>query len=201
MALTSTPYGVLVISDQTGLAPRPLRIESGIASGYASNIFKGQPVLLSATTGTLQAVTNPGGTPQAIYGIFFGCEYTPLGGRPTESPFWPAGTVIDPTQDFHVYITPCWQPSIRLQCQADGSVAQAGLGSGFNFTNLGAGSTFTGLSACTVGAAGVPSGSQAQLALTEFYEGVNSTIGDAFTDLILTNAYPQIGFRGQNSIG
>ena len=201
MALTSSPYGVLVISDQTGFAPRPQRIESGIASGYATNIFKGQPVWLNPATGTLQAVTNPGGTPQAIYGIFMGCEYTPLGGRPVESPYWPGGTTIDPTNDFHVYITPCWQPGLRLQCQADGSVAQAALGSGFNFTNLGAGSTFTGLSQCTVGAAGVAAGSQAQLALIEFATGVNDTIGDAFTDLIFTNAYPQIGFRGQNSIG
>ena len=54
-----------------------------------SNIFKFQPIKLVAATGTLQAVTNPGGTPDQIYGIFAGVEFTPLGGRPTVSPFWP----------------------------------------------------------------------------------------------------------------
>lgn len=201
MASTSSPYGISVISNQVGVAPRPLRIPNGIVSGYASNIFKGQPVKLVAATGTIQAVTNPGGTPDALYAVFDGVDYTPLGGRPAVSPFWPAGTTIDTTQDFFVYVYPLWLDSVRLQIQADGAVAQALLGSGFNFSNLSAGSTSTGLSACTVAAAGVAAGSQAQLALVEFATGINDTIGDAYTDLICTVAYPQVGFRGQNSIG
>jgi hypothetical protein len=47
----------------------------------------------------------------------------------------------------------------------------------------------------------VVAGSQAQLALVEFATDITSTIGDAYTDLICTVAYPQVGFRGQNSIG
>lgn len=201
MALTSTPYGVEVISDQTGFAPRTQRIPLGITSGYAANIFKGQPVWINPATGTIQAVTNPGGTPQALFAIFDGVEYTPIGGRPAVSPFWPASATYDTGYDMFVYVYPCWNPGVRLQVQADGSVAQASLGSGFNFTNLANGNTTTGLSACTVGAAGIVSGSQAQLAFIEFATGVNDAIGDAFTDMIFTVAYPQIGFRGQNSIG
>ena len=201
MASVSSPYGCQVISDQGGFAPRPYRIPFGIASGLASNIYKGQPVKLVAASGTITPCTNPGGTPDALYGIFDGVDYTPLGGRPTVSPFWTAGTVYDATQDMLVYLYPMWIPGYRIKVQADGSVAQTLLGSSFNFTNLGNGSTITGLSQCTVGAAGVVAGSQGQLTLTEFATDVSSAIGDAFTDLILTVAYPQVGFRGQNSIG
>ena len=202
MAATASPYGIQVISDQVGFAPRPARIVNGITNGLAQNIFKGQPVKLNPLTGTLLPCTNPGGTPDQIYGVFMGVDYTPLGGRPTESPFWPAGATVDTTQDFLVYYYPLWLPSSRIRIQADGSVGQVSLGSGFNFTNIGAGSTFTGSSQATVGAAGVAAGSQAQLTLVEFYDTqVLDTIGDAFTDLICTVAYPQVGFRGQNSIG
>jgi hypothetical protein len=200
MAATASPYGIQVISDMVGVAPRLMRQVSGIVNGYGSNIFKGQPIKL--VNGYIQPCTNPGGTPDPIYGVFDGVDFTPLGGRPTESPFWAAGTNVDTTQDFLVYYYPLWMPSARVKIQADGSVAQALMGSGFNFTNIGNGSTFTGSSQATVGAAGVPAGSQAQLALVEFYDTqVLDTIGDAFTDLICTIAYPQVGFRGQNSIG
>lgn len=200
MASTSSPYGAQPISDQIGV-PRPLRIPNGIASGLASNIFKFQPVKMVAATGTITPLTNPGGTPDTIFGIFMGCEFTPTGGRPAESPFWPSGTSYDTTLDMFAYVIPMWIPGTRIAVQADGAVAQALLGASFNFSNLSSGSTFTGLSACTVAAAGVVAGSQGQLTLIEFATNVNDTIGDAFTDLICVVSYPQISFVGKTSIG
>lgn len=200
MAATSSPYGCQIVSDMSG-TPRTLRIPFGIASGLASNIFKYQPVKLVPATGTVTAVTNPGGTPDPIYGIFAGVEYTPVGGRPTESPFWAGGTTYDSGYDMFVYIWQAWMPGTRFQIQADGSVPQTLLGSSFNFSNLAAGSTQVGLSQCTVAAAGVQAGSQGQLTLVEFANSVGDAPGDAFTDLICTMAYPQIGYAGVNSLG
>lgn len=207
MALTSSPYGVQVVSDLTG-TPRTQRMPFGIANQYNSNIFKFQPIKLIPATGTLAAVTNPGGTPDALYGIFAGVEFTPLGGRPAVSPFWPAGTNYDPGYEMFVYYWPLWVPGLRLRVQADGPVPQTMMGSQFNFSNLAAGNTQVGLSQCTVGAAGVAAGSQGQLTLIEFDtqtsdagEPQGAPGGDAFTDLICTVAYPQVGFRSQNSIG
>ena len=202
MAATSSPYGVQVVSDMAGVG-RTARIPFGITSGYASNIFEFQPVKLNPATGTLNAISNPGGTPDPIYGIFAGVEYCPLGGRPTESPFWPAGTVFDPNYQMFVYYWEAWLPSTRFLVQADGSVPATLLGSSFNVTNIAAGSTSIGLSQCTVGAAGVPAGAQGQFTLVEFapQNGDPDNGGDAFTDLICTIAYPQVGFRGQNSLG
>lgn len=201
MAATSSPYGAQVISDQASGMANQIRIPMGIASGLASNIFKYQPVKLAVATGTITPVTNNGGVPDAIFGIFGGVEYTPTGGRPAVSPFWASGTVYDTTLDMWAWVWPMYLPGSRIQVQADGAVAQALLGSSFNFTNLTAGSTFTGQSACTVGAAGVAAGSQGQLVLVEFGVNVGDAVGDAYTDLICTVAYPQVGFAGQNSIG
>lgn len=200
MASTSTPYGFQPISDQSGPAARTLRMQNGVASGYGTNIFKGQPVTMNPATGTLQAVTAAG---QQIWGIFNGAEFAPLGGRPTESPFWPGGMVIDPSIDFFIYVIPAWIPSMRFRVQADGSVGQPFVGQQFNISNATAGNTTTGLSAATVAAAGVAVGVQGQFVLSEFFDntGVYGTIGDAFTDLIVQVAYPQVVGGFQPSIG
>ena len=195
MAISSSPYGVQPISSGSGTV-RAERMPNGIASAYGTNIFKWDPITLTA--GLITKVAS-GTVP--IFGFFAGVEYTPLGGRPAVSPFWPAGTVVDPTYDFLVYYWPAWLPDLRVKVQADGSVAQALMGSGFALNNLTAGSTSTGLSACTVAHAGVASGTQAQLAFVEFATDVGDAPGDAYTDLICTVAYPQVGFAGQTSIG
>lgn len=197
MSSVSAPYGFQPISDQTG-TPRPLRIPYGIASGLASNIFKYEPVFIAIATGTVTPWT---ATTDKIFGVFAGVEYTPTGGRPTVSPFWASGTTYDSSLDMFVYVWPTWTPGARFVVQADGTVAQALLGSGFNGSNFSAGSTSTGLSAATVAAAGVAAASQAQWALVEFFPGSNNAIGDAFTDLIVSCAYPQVVSGFQTSIG
>lgn len=202
MAGASSPYGLQPISDQSGIV-RPLRIPLGIASGLASNIFKYQAVklikpLATANSGTLTPVT---ATTDQIFGVFAGVEYTPTGGRPTVSPFWPSGAVYDSTADMFAYIWPAWTGSMRFQIQADGAVVQGKLGMGFNISNFTSGSTTIGQSTCTAANAGVAQSSQAQLVLVEFAPGVNDAVGDAFTDLIVQIAYPQVVAGYQTSLG
>ena len=206
MALTANPYGFQLISDQSGPHPRRVRIPNGIASGQSGNIFKGMPVTLNAATGTLLPVTL---ATQRIYGIFDGVEYTPLGGRPAVSPYWPSASVWDPAFDMFAYIYPGWVPTYRFKVQADGSVPQTLLGSQFvisNFTN-GITAGGVGLSQATVAAAGVAVNLQGQFVLTEFATDVavggggQSLPGDAFTDLIVAPAFPQIGPGSTTSIG
>lgn len=200
MASTSSPYGLQPISDGVG-TPRTLRIPYGITSGLASNIFKFTPVFINVTYGTVTPCT---ATTDKIFGVFAGVEYTPTGGRPTVSPLWASGTTYDSSLDMFVYIWPAWNVSTRWQIQADGAVAQPLLGSGFNLSNFTAGNTSTGLSGVTAAYAGVAVGggsATAQVTLQEFAPQVNDAIGDAYTDLIVTITYPQIGFQGSFSIG
>jgi hypothetical protein len=197
MASTSSPYGLQVISDMVG-SVRPLNIPNGIASGYAANIFYGSPVVLNASTGVLQAVT---ATTDKIYGVFLGCYYTATGGDPRPSPFWASGATYASNELMYAQIIPGWIPGLRFQIQADGAVDQTALGAEFNLSNFTAGSTITGQSAITAAATQVAASSQGQLVLHEFYPGVNSAIGDAYTDLIVSIAYPQAGNGYQTSIG
>jgi len=210
MSATSSPYGIQPISSQSGTV-RTLRMPNGIPSGLAFQISKFQAVTIDEITnpGTLLPVTNPGGVPQKVFGIFAGVSYTPKGAQPTDSPYWPSGTTYDTTFDMFVYIWPVSDSSLRFAVQADGSVSQVLMGSQFNITNVAANNTPPGVSLSTVGAAGVAAGSQGQFVLEEFnpsvYDPASSPSsqpgGDAFTDLIVRIAYPQISGGFQPSIG
>jgi hypothetical protein len=197
MASTSSPYGLIPIGDATGTV-RTQRIPNGISQSYGANIFTNQPVKINPTYGTIEAVT---ATTDKIFGVFMGVYYTPPGGQPTPSAIWPSGGTYSTTDDMFVWVVPAWVPGMRFQIQADGTVAQALLGSQFNLSNFAAGSTLVGLSNCTAAFAGVAGASQGQLVLEEFYPGVNSAIGDAYTDLIVGVSYPQIVGGFQTSIG
>lgn len=192
MATTAAPYGFQPISHTSGM-PRPERMPFGIASGTANNIFKFQPITLSA--GLIVPVT---ASNQKIFGIFAGVEYTPSGGRPAVSPYWPTGQTYNANEDMNVYFWPAWDPNLRFLCQADGSVAQASMGKQFNISAFTAGNTTTGLSAASVSATPVSTSSQGQFFLHEFGTLVQDQYGggDAYTDLIVGIAYPQeTGFQ------
>lgn len=197
MSLTASAYGFQPISHNSGI-PRTVRMPGGIASGYAANIFKYAPITLNATTGVIQATT---ATTDKIFGIFAGVEYTPVGGRPVESTFWPTGQTYDTTLDMFVYFWPGWDATLRFQVQADGAVAQALMGAQFNVASPTTGNTTTGLSGAGVLHAGVVASSQGQFFLQEFATYAGDAINDAFTDLIVGVAYPQTGNAFQTSIG
>lgn len=208
MSAVQAPYGFQPISSQSGFI-RPLRMPLGIANTLSSNIFKWQPVKLAS--GVITPVT---ATTDQIFGIFAGCEYTPVGGRPAVSPLWPASTTYDTGYDMFAYVWPAWLPDLRLLVQADGSVSQASFGGQFNILagsgtdGIASGNTTTGLSLAGVNHTVVAGSSQGQFALVEFAPLVNDPAsapgasgGDAFTDLIVTIAYPQIVGGFQTSIG
>lgn len=201
MASTSSPYGFVPISHQSG-TPRTVRMPAGIASGYAANIFKYQPIKLVA--GVIQAVT---ATTDQIFGIFAGAEFTPSGSRPGEFPYWPTGSTYqvdgsgNPLFDMFVYFWPAWDASLRLQVQATGNVPQSSMGGQFNISAPTAGNTTTGLSAAAVSNTVVTAASQGQFFFSEYFTGVNDSPGDAFTDMIVGVAYNQIGPGFQTSIG
>lgn len=67
-----------------------------IQSSYATKIWFGDPVIKSAATQYILPSTGTGaGT--TISGIFYGCQYTPVGGTPTWSPYFPASVGSDAT--------------------------------------------------------------------------------------------------------
>jgi hypothetical protein len=156
---------------------RAQAITNGITSGYSSNILKGQPVVYGTTAngGTLGTVI-PAAATGAVTGAFAGVEWTDTTGRRRVSNYWPASTTgTNIVAYFYNDL------NIVYEIQTDATISQTSIGNEYNFSNITAGSTTTGLSACTLGvstAAG--SGNQAQMRVVDIAAYPDNTWGDAY---------------------
>ena len=180
MSSTSAPFGFRASFHNSGqIRPKAYTV----ASGYAANIFSGDPVKL-ATDGTVQLGTSDGtrsGTVDGVklLGVFAGCQYNDASGKPTISPFWPTGVTAtdivawvydDPETLFDVQYTNPGTPGVTsMQTavgeEADWTVASPG------------GSTRTGLSNTQLTALKSTSG---QFQITGFAYEINDSITDAY---------------------
>ena len=70
-----------------------------IQSSYATKIWFGDPVIKSAASPYISVAAGTGGgaAGTTLAGIFYGCQYTPTGGIPAWSPYFPASVASDAT--------------------------------------------------------------------------------------------------------
>ena len=192
MSTALNGYGIRpAYSPQHNAAPRTY--PNGIASGYATGILKYQPVSLNSAGQIVAATAN-----SDWLGVFAGVKYVDLSGIPHSYDQWIAGTVYTNNGTFSgnygIEVSVWDDPNMVFTIQADGSLAQS-LGGQVDFSSITAGSTTTGLSACTASASSLTTSGQKQLRIVELslspaLNGTN-TWGDAFTEIKVMNARHQ----------
>ena len=189
MSATSAPFGLRPAFHPSGL-DRAQALAGGIVSGYASSILKGQPVQYGTTanSGTLGTII-VAGTSGAWSGAFAGVQWTDTTGRARVSNYWPANTAYTAGTCVAYFYN---DQNIVYEIQADGSMAQTSIGNEYNFTNVTAGSTTTGLSQATLGSAtAVGNGSQGQMRVVDIAPYPGNDWGDAYTIVRVVNANSQ----------
>jgi len=172
MSATSAPFGLRPSFHPSGL-DRAVALASGIASGYATGLLKGQPVALNTSGNIIAAVAG-----SAYQGAFAGHEYTDTTGRRIVSNQWTASTAYQTGSEVTYYYS---DPNIVYDIQADGSLAQTSIGDQANFTNISAGSTNTGLSQCTISTSLAGSSAVGDMRIIGLSNGVDNAWGDAYT--------------------
>lgn len=185
MVATSAPFGLRCVYQPSGLARPRTFLTDGIASGFASAILLGQPVLINANAGTIGPVT---ATNQDWLGVFDGVEWTDTTGRRRVNNSWIAGTTYI-AGSCRAYVME--DPDAVYEIQTDGTAAQTLIYNQVNFSNFASGSATTGLSQATATAAGVGSGVQGQLRVLDRGPQVNNAWGDPFVILRVQNARSQ----------
>ena len=186
MSATATPYGFKPVNEIGGLPYAGSTRQIKIASGYASNIYYGQVVSIVAA-GTIQVVVTNGDNstpfPAGTIGVFVGCTYTnPSTKQLTFSQYWPTGTVAS---DAMAYVVDDY--NTLFQVQADGSLAQTALGSNAILAavqSTSTGSTTTGNSNTAISTS-VATTSGYAFRIVDFVESTTSTVGDAYTDVLV----------------
>lgn len=186
MSATATPYGFKPVNEIGGLPYAGSTRQIKIASGYASNIYYGSVVSIVAA-GTIEIVTTNGDNstpfPAGTIGVFVGCTYTnPSTKQLTFAQYWPTGTVAS---DAMAYVVDDY--NTLFQVQADGSLAQATLGSNAILAavqSTSTGSTTTGNSNTALSTS-VATTSGYAFRIVDFVESTTSTVGDAYTDVLV----------------
>jgi len=190
MSATSAPFGLRPAFHPSGL-DRAQALAGGIASGYASNIFKGQPVQYGTTanSGTLGTIIVAGAT-GAWVGAFSGVQWTDTTGRARVSNYWPASTAYTAGTCTAYFYN---DNNIVYEIQADGAMAQTTIGNEYNFTNVTAGSNTTGLSQATLGSAtAAGNGTQGQMRVVDLAPYVDNAWGDSYTIVRVVNSHSQL---------
>ena len=181
MATSATPNGAEPINTLSASGSYTGKVRHiKIASGYATGIFYGDFVKLVAA-GTLEKAAVTTSVVAGTVGIFVGCSYTdPSTSQLTFNQQFPASTAAS---DIMGYVVD--DPKLVFKMQADEAIAQTGLGNNISAVNT-AGSTTIGRSKNALDGGSVATTNTLPLRVLEFVEGPNSTVGDAFTDCLVT---------------
>jgi hypothetical protein len=181
MATSATPSGaepVDTLSASGSFTGKVRHIK--VANAYNTAIFYGDFVKLVAS-GTVEKAVVTTSVVAGTVGIFVGCSYTdPTTNQPTYSQFYPASTAAD---DIMAYVVD--DPKLLFRMQADEAIAQTGLGNNVSAVST-AGSTSIGRSRNALDGGSVATTNTLPLRVVDFVDGPTSTVGDAFTDCIVT---------------
>lgn len=142
VANTQATFGFKHIGYISGSAVDYQMATGYIASANTTKIFRGDPVVRNTTTGKLEQGADNTTT---LAGVFDGCMYTPAGGIPQWSPYWPgAGAYSDPI----AYVINA-SGALFMAAALNTSIVTANIGENVGYA-IGTGNTTTGWSGATV---------------------------------------------------
>ena len=185
MAATASPYGLRAVNHLGGTPYAGSTRMYPIASGTAINIYYGSVVNVLGTgflTANLTVGTAAAPFVAGTVGVFVGCTYTDPGSNQVVfRQNWPTGTV---TADAQAYVVD--DPAAIFQVQANGAVTAAALGSCCSILaqTTATGNLLSGNSTTAVNSATLSVNADA-FKIVSFVDSPTSTVGDAFTDLLV----------------
>ncbi len=183
MSATSAPFGMRPAFHPSGL-DRAQALANGIASGYATTIYKGQPVKIDVTTGQIVVAASI----DAFVGCFAGVEFTDTTGRRRVSNFWPASTSA--TEIVAYFYS---DPAIVYEIQTNGTLAQTAIGQEYDLASTTVGGTTTGLSQCMLSNSPASANGSAQMRVIDIAPYPDNAWGDTYVIVRAQIAEHQFG--------
>jgi len=181
MATTATPMGAEPVNTLSASGSYTGKVRHiKIASAYGTAIFYGDFVKVVAA-GTIEKAAVTTSVVAGTIGIFVGCSYTdPSTSQLTFNQQFPASTAAS---DIMAYVVD--DPKLVFQMQGDEAIAQTGLGNNISAVST-AGSTSIGRSKNALDGGSIATTNTLPLRVLEFVDGPSSTVGDTYTDCLVT---------------
>lgn len=181
MATSATPNGAEPVNTLSASGSYSGKVRHmKVASAYNTAIFYGDFVKLVAA-GTVEKAAVTTAVVAGTVGIFVGCSYTdPSTSQLTFNQQYPASTTAS---DIMAYVVD--DPKLVFKMQGDEAIAQTGLGNNVSAVNT-AGSTAIGRSKNALDGGSIATTNTLPLRIIEFVDGPSSTVGDTYTDCLVT---------------
>ena len=183
MSTTSAPRGLKTIGILGGMPFAGSTREYLIKSGYSTAIFNGDVVGfadVANSTDDGHLVRETAASEVNPIGVFLGVSYTdPNTSQPTFKQHYP-GSIS--ASDIKAVVAV--HPHTLYEVQADGAVAQTSLGMTIDLVQTSSGNTTTGNSGLQADASTASVGGEL-FKIVDFVNRPGSSVGDAFTDLVV----------------
>jgi hypothetical protein len=166
MANVQSAFGFRQIGYLSGGGPDYQLATRSIQSSNTTKIYRGDPVIKSGAY-IIQCSTANNTT--VLEGIFDGCLYTPTGGSPTYSPYWPGAAAVDATA--YIINAP---NAMFLAAALNTAISSANIGNGITFS-LGTGSTVGGgFSGATIDQSTLSTSAAMPFQIVSLYPGIGN---------------------------
>lgn len=119
------------------------KIQTAATAGSANAIYQGSPIIPLAN-GMIDRVGNANGGTVPLLGVFLGCNYVDLTGKPRWSPYWPGTASVKANTEATAFVVS--NPDAVFLINCDAAAADALVHANANFGTAQSGSTVTGLS-------------------------------------------------------
>lgn len=177
MAAAAAPYGFIPVNRLGGYDNGSLR-QIKMTNSYGTSVFFGDVAELVAA-GTIELDTVASST--RPIGIFQGCSFTdPNLNYKVFAQMWTASTsatdILAQVQD---------DPRVVMQVQCADTIAQTQLGLNIEVSTYVAGNTNLGKSVLSVDNSTPATTASFPLRIIDFVDGPDSSVGDAYTDLLV----------------
>ncbi len=190
MSAVATPYGFMPARHRFGGNIRPYALRGGIASGYSTAVYRGDPVKL-VTAGTYQLAA----AGDLISGIFAGWKPED-GGVYNAGRYWVASTTYTKVPEFFFWPI----EDVLFSVQAAGSVAQTALGDAADHI-AGTGNTRSGQSGSYLASASLAGvGASAGFKIVDLDLATDNAWGDTYTKVLVMVNEPNLGRTAGNAI-
>ena len=123
-------------------------IQTAATAGSSSFIYFGQPVI-PLSNGMIGPVASATGGTTPLLGVFLGCNYVDLTGKPRWSPYWPKTAAAYASSPATAIVAAHPDQAFLIAC--DAAAADTLVHTNADFAALTSGSTVTGTSAGTLG--------------------------------------------------
>jgi len=147
-------------------------IQTAATAGTSSVIYQGTPVIPLAN-GMIDIVGSAAGGTVPLLGVFMGCNYIDLTGKPKWSPYWPGTAAVKANTAATAMIVS--DPNATFSINCDAAAADSIVHANANFASATSGSTTSGLSSAQLAVSTVNTTNTLNLRILGFVDTPNDS--------------------------